>query len=98
MFRWEGEGWRIKTFYKQIITSDYMLELNIFFTLNYMDLIYTLKIDLMLFSFLTKIVGGGGSCTYRYIYIFKTIPQPKKWVSEQLLLYIVELIYDLFSV
>ena len=79
MFGREGEGWCIKTFYKLIITSGYMLELNIFFTFNYMDLIYTLKIDLMLF--LQKLWGGGGggeSCTYGYIYIFKTIPQPKK--------------------
>ena len=58
MFGREGEGWCIKTFYKLIITSGYMLELNIFFTFNYMDLIYTLKIDLMLF--LQKLWGGGG--------------------------------------
>ena len=44
-----GGGGGIKTFYKLIIISGYMLELNIFFTLYYMDLIYTQKIDLMLF-------------------------------------------------
>ena len=84
MFGREGEGWSIKTFYKLIITSGYMLELNIFFTLNYMDLIYTLKIDLMLF--LQKLWGGGGggggevAHTGIYIYL-KPYHSKKKGVS-----------------
>ena len=55
-----------------------MLELNIFFTLNYMDLIYTLKIDLMLFLQKLWGGGGGGEVAHTGIYIYLKSYHSKK--------------------